>query len=51
MRLIGRKLLITAEMLIAVTALVVCERAPKLRPGWAIISGTVTYQGKAHSWW
>jgi hypothetical protein len=23
-----------------------CNRAPKLRPGWAIVSGTVTYQGK-----
>jgi|tagenome__1003787_1003787.scaffolds.fasta_scaffold20980105_4 hypothetical protein len=23
-----------------------CGRAPKLRPGWAIVSGTVTYQGK-----
>src|SRR3954463_12460843 len=23
-----------------------CDRAPKLRPGWAIVSGTVTYQGK-----
>jgi hypothetical protein len=39
--------LITAGMLIAVTALSGCERAPKLRPGWVIISGTVTYQGKA----
>jgi hypothetical protein len=23
-----------------------CNRAPKLRPGWAIVSGAVTYQGK-----
>ena len=23
-----------------------CDRGPKLRPGWAIVSGTVTYQGK-----
>jgi hypothetical protein len=37
----------TASILIAITALSGCERAPKLRPGWAIISGTVTYQGKA----
>jgi hypothetical protein len=35
---------------IFVTALVVliagCDRAPKLRTGWAVVSGTVTYQGK-----
>ena len=35
---------------IFVTALAVliagCDRAPTLRPGWAIVSGTVTYQGK-----
>ena len=37
----------TAGMLIAVTALSGCERAPKLRSGWAIVSGTVNYQGKA----
>src|SRR3954453_293899 len=24
-----------------------CDGAPKLRPGWTIVSGTVTYQGKA----
>jgi hypothetical protein len=23
-----------------------CNRAPKIRPGWANVSGTVTYQGK-----
>lgn len=23
-----------------------CERAPKLRPGWAIVSGTVTYKSQ-----
>src|SRR5215510_2095172 len=23
-----------------------CNRAPKLRPGWAIVSGIVTYKGK-----
>jgi len=46
MKLKRRKLLTTAGMLIAVTVLSGCERAPKLRPGWAIISGTVTYQGK-----
>jgi hypothetical protein len=35
---------------ISVAALAVllagCDHAPKLRPGWAIVSGTVTYQGK-----
>src|SRR4051812_14293854 len=35
---------------IFVTALAVliagCDRAPKLRAGWAVVSGTVTYQGK-----
>src|SRR5689334_10580549 len=46
MKLTGSKLLITAGTLIAVTALTGCERAPKLRPGWVMISGMVTYQGK-----
>ena len=35
-------------MVVAAFAVMVggCNRAPKLRPGWANVSGTVTYQGK-----
>src|SRR5215213_3079025 len=33
-------------VLTLVVTIVGCGRAPKLRPGWAIVSGTVTYQGK-----
>src|SRR5437762_3142881 len=37
----------SSSFVIALAVLIAgCDRAPKLRPGWAIVSGTVTYQGK-----
>jgi len=37
-----------ANILVAVWIVMIggCNRAPKLRPGWTIVSGTVTFQGK-----
>jgi hypothetical protein len=37
-----------AGILVSALAVMIggCDRAPKLRPGWAIVSGTVTFQGK-----
>jgi hypothetical protein len=48
MRLIGGELLIAGGLLIAalVAAVSGCDRAATLRPGWAIVSGTVMYQDK-----
>src|SRR5262249_33873136 len=38
----------TSLLIIAVLAVMNggCNRPPKLRPGWATVTGTVTYQGK-----
>jgi hypothetical protein len=32
--------------MVFIAVVVGCDRAPKLRPGWAIVSGMVTYQGR-----
>jgi hypothetical protein len=49
MRLGGVNLLVArGNLIVAMSVAMVggCERAPKLRPGWAIVSGTVTYKGQ-----
>jgi hypothetical protein len=39
----GAGILVVAALAVMIGG---CNRAPKLRPGWAFVSGTVTYQGK-----
>jgi hypothetical protein len=42
LRSLGGSNIFVAAMVVLIAG---CDRAPKLRPGWAIVSGTVTYQG------